>query len=192
MSIQDNYRPPDADLGHGDEAVDTAQRLHNEQNGLAAVLAAWVASVVIAVAWGYSNLLHPAMPSLFLALSGFVIGLAVRFAGRGITARFRVVAVIFHWFTTFAVIIFFGIPFMAYSPVVVLFGIFVAGSVAAATVARRSLSPDEASVAWKIRYEARQPEARLRNSAWAMAAAGLVVVVVGFLVLALVSIRVVT
>ena len=188
MSIQDNYRPPDAELGHGDEAIDTAQRLYNEQDGLAAVFAAFTAGLVVAVAWGLSKFVHPAMPSLFLALSGFIIGLAVRSAGRGITARFRVVAVVFHWFTTLLVIVAVGIPFMAYSPIVVLFGIFVAGSVAAGTVACRALSPDEVSVVWKIRYEARPPEPRARNSAWAMATAGLVCLLVGLFVMAVASV----
>ncbi len=72
-----------------------AQKLISEQNFAAAVIVGAVATVLAAAAYGITVAIWPFSYGFVAAGIGIVIGLSMRFLGRGISTKFAVVATVY-------------------------------------------------------------------------------------------------
>ena len=164
----DAYRAPDADLLRKGTPADSVETLAMAQNGVLAIVAAALASVIAVIAWDVLDRTWPLAAPAFFALSGVLVGIAMRRVGKGITAPFAFYAVAFHWLCVFQAIAVLQVRIVTPTPAVVLLGLVIAGSIAAAVLSRRTLSPDEKRALWRYAHDNPVPRPGLRNAWWVM------------------------
>jgi hypothetical protein len=115
--------------------LDKVEAKLNKQNALLAVLGTGFWTITFIALWYFVYLYNPTFSPVMLLLSGALVGLAVRFHGKGLTGVFSLIAVLFH---TSIVLVAFSLNIVLEGTTwaFLLFGLYAAGVVLAKKVSR--------------------------------------------------------
>ncbi|WP_414828456.1 hypothetical protein [Alteromonas sp. H39] len=119
------------------QEIDAVEAKLQRQHGMKAAIAAAFWAVPILVLWYVTYQINDSFAPLMLAISGILVGLAVRFHGRGYTPSFGIIAFLTHLAIVIAAFLF-GMSLGEGQAVlaVMLAGFYVAGAWAAAFIGR--------------------------------------------------------
>jgi hypothetical protein len=115
----------------------------SQQSVVGAIFGGALGAFIGVAVWMMAVILTHDNSSLMALTVAVFVGVLVRFNGRGLTARYRLIAAAFAWLGAVA-----GIWFTGYSGMPV-FMFFAAGGIAAA-LARRSLDRDTEKSLWRL------------------------------------------
>jgi hypothetical protein len=122
--------------------LDKVEAKLNKQNALLAVLGAAFWTIPFIISWYFVYLYNPKFSPIMLLLSGFLVGIVVRIHGKGLTGIFSLIAILFH---TCIVIVAFSLNIVLEGTTwaLLLFGLYVAGVLAAKKISRIEVSFEE-------------------------------------------------
>ena len=115
--------------------LDKVEARLNQQNAMAAVLGTALWIIPLITLWYVVYLYNPKFSPIMLLLSGFLIGVAVRIHGKGLTGIFSLIAILFH---SSIVIVAFSLNIVLEGTTwaLLLFGLYIAGVIVAKKVSR--------------------------------------------------------
>lgn len=117
------------------ELLDKVESKLNKQNALFAALGAAFWTTPALVIWYFVYTYNPNFGSIMLILNGFLIGLVIRFHGKGMKPLFSAIAFITHTWIAF-VAFDFGIVLAGTTWAIFLFGLYAVGAGVAMHIAR--------------------------------------------------------
>lgn len=149
------------------QEIDAVEEKLNQQHGIKAAVAAalWAAPVLVLWYWIYQ--INGNFAPLMLALSGAVIGTAVRFHGRGYTPSFSVVAFVTHLAIVVAAFLL-GMSLGEGQSVlaVMLAGLYAAGAWAAAFIGRVSIPFSQQKAFFLLTEQEQHASSRRVRNRW--------------------------
>ena len=136
----------------------------NNQNAVLAVLGSAFWTIPFIVAWYFVYLYNPQFSPVMLLLNGFLVGLAVRIHGKGLTGIFSLIAILVH--TSIVLVAFsLNIVLAGTTWAFLLFGLYVAGAIAAKKIARIEVPFEEhRAYSYLTSPEAHESNKKLKNT----------------------------
>lgn len=107
----------------------------NNQNALLAAIGAALWAIPLIFIWYFVHLYYPNFSAIMLLINGLLVGLVVRIHGKGLAGVFALIAILVH--TSIVLLAFsLNIVFAGTTWAFLLFGLYIAGVIAAKKVAR--------------------------------------------------------